>query len=353
MASATASRLLSAALAAALLLPAQRARADVSAADKAAAEALFEHAKLLVKDGRYGEACPKFQESLRIDPGIGVMLYLADCFEKNGQTASAWAQFLEAAAAAKAAAQPEREKKARDRAASLEPRLNRLSITLAPGADTAGLEVKRDGSPMKKALLGTPVPLDPGEHLIEVTALAKKPWSTKVKIDPAVMASTLSIPVLEDLPAPPPPKVEPPPPPPPKVEPPPPASLKALPPPKQKDVPVTSTRDTITPGRIVGGTFIGVGLAGAAVGGILGAVALQKNASANELCLANGLCTQAGIDARNAARGLAKATDVSLIAGSALFATGLIVLLSTGPSSEKAVLSVRPLIGGLSVGGTF
>src|SRR5262245_23511913 len=92
---------IAAVLSGALLAPGL-ARADVSA-DKAAAEALFNHAKQLVKEGKLSEACPKFEESLRLDPGIGTLLYLADCQEKAGKTASAWARFLEAAAAAKAA----------------------------------------------------------------------------------------------------------------------------------------------------------------------------------------------------------------------------------------------------------
>src|SRR5205823_5224096 len=138
-----------------------------------------------MKEGRYADACAKFQESQRIDPGIGTMLYLADCFEKNGQTASAWSQFLDAAAAARAAGQPDREKKARERASALEGRLNRLSITLLPGADVAGLEVKRDGVVVPKAAFGTPVPIDPGEHVVAASAPGKRPWSTRVPIDPA------------------------------------------------------------------------------------------------------------------------------------------------------------------------
>src|SRR6185369_16874031 len=108
----------------AALLASGAARADLSS-DKAAAEALFNHAKQLVKEGKLSEACPKFEESLRLDPGIGTLLYLADCLEKSGKTASAWARFLEAAAAAKAANQADRETKARQRAAALEPKLSR------------------------------------------------------------------------------------------------------------------------------------------------------------------------------------------------------------------------------------
>src|ERR1700678_3583891 len=77
-----------------------------SASGAAAAEALFDEGKALMAAGNYASACPKFAESNRLDEGIGTSLWLADCFEKNGQTASAWAEFRAAAALAVKASDP-------------------------------------------------------------------------------------------------------------------------------------------------------------------------------------------------------------------------------------------------------
>ncbi len=101
-------------------------------ADTAAAQALFDAAKQLMAQGKYADACPRLEESQRLDPGIGTQFNLAACYEQLGRTASAWSMFLEVAGASKAAGQLEREKVARQRAAALEPRLIRLTIT-APG----------------------------------------------------------------------------------------------------------------------------------------------------------------------------------------------------------------------------
>src|SRR5437879_1284473 len=127
-----------------------------SASDKAAAETLFDQGKKLLAEGKTAEACPKFAESNRLDSGIGTMLYLADCYEKSGQTASAWAQFREAAAMAARQSDP-REKIARERAARLEPKLSKLSVSVGSG-DVSGLEIKRDGEALGKALWGIEVP---------------------------------------------------------------------------------------------------------------------------------------------------------------------------------------------------
>ena len=79
--------------------------------------------------GKHADACPKLEESQRLDPGIGTQFNLAVCYEQVGRTASAWSTFLDVAGAARAAGQTEREKVARQRATALEPRLIRLTIT--------------------------------------------------------------------------------------------------------------------------------------------------------------------------------------------------------------------------------
>src|SRR5262249_2265450 len=82
------------------------ATAAFAQADPASAQTLFDQAKQLMADGKYRDACPKLEESQRLDPGPGTLFQLASCYEKIDRTATAWAAFLEVAAAAKAADRP-------------------------------------------------------------------------------------------------------------------------------------------------------------------------------------------------------------------------------------------------------
>jgi len=140
-----------------------------AASDAAAAEALFNEAQKLVAAGDYQGACPKFAESLRLDAGIGVMLYLADCYERTGRTASAWAEFKEAEELATKQAD-RRAATAHQRAAAIEPTLARLVVRVEPGADVPGLELHRDTTLVGRPQWGSSVPVDPGPHTIVVSA---------------------------------------------------------------------------------------------------------------------------------------------------------------------------------------
>src|ERR1035438_7696858 len=76
------------------------ARAQTASNTNVAAEALFEEARSLLAAGKYAEACPKFADSERLGPSVATLLNLANCWEKSGRTATAWATYREAASAA-------------------------------------------------------------------------------------------------------------------------------------------------------------------------------------------------------------------------------------------------------------
>ena len=158
------------------------AHADPTREDRAAATALFDEARKLADAKKYAEACPKFEAAMRLDPGMGTLFNLSDCFEQIGRTASAWSGFREVASMAKAENRPDREKVARDRAAALEPKLSKVRIAVPADLAGATMTITRDGSPLPSALVGSPVPFDPGAHVIRVVVEGKEPWETKINV---------------------------------------------------------------------------------------------------------------------------------------------------------------------------
>src|SRR6516164_3682204 len=83
-------------LLAALTVPAV-AHAQASPQDQAVAQSLYDEAKTLMNAKNFVQACPKLEESQRLDPSPATEFHLADCYEQVGRTASAWAAFLEVA----------------------------------------------------------------------------------------------------------------------------------------------------------------------------------------------------------------------------------------------------------------
>jgi tetratricopeptide (TPR) repeat protein len=142
-------------------------------ADPAAfAEARFQEGVKLLAAGNAAEACPKLEESQRLAPSYGALFNLADCEERLGKTASAWAAFREAAAFAKASGQAEREAKAEHRAAELDAKLVRVAVVVP--AAVPGLAVRRNGAVVDVAGWGVAVAVDPGPVTVEASVPGKR-----------------------------------------------------------------------------------------------------------------------------------------------------------------------------------
>ena len=297
--------------------------------DPAAAQGLFYDARTLMQAGKFGEACPKLEESLRLDPGIGTQFNLADCNEHLGKVATAWAGFLDAAAQSKIAKQPDREKLARKRAAALEPRLPRLVIDVS-GAPQ-GLVVKRDGSPVGAAALGTPIAVDPGLHRISASMPGKRAWESTVQ---ATEARTARVAVPPDLPA----------------EPLESAGSEVAPEPAQNAViaaPSTaaSSEDarSFPPAivesrgatqRTLGWILTGLGAAGVGVGAGFGVSSMGKRNESRSHCTGDA-CDAAGTSLRDDAIRNGNVATIATIAGGAAVAGGIILVL-TAPHATSS-----------------
>ncbi len=325
----------------ALLLHARAAQAG----NEAAAEALFAEAKKLIAQGKYAEACPKFAESNRLDRGAGTLIHLADCYEKNKQSASAWAAYKEAASAAQALNRADWEKLANKRAAALEPRLAKIVVKVQEPAPK--LEIKRDGEALTQASFGVPLPVDVGTHAFQAAAPGYKPFSTSVTIDKDGETKDVVIPKLEvDTTAAPAAET-------PAVTP---AAAGATSSPEAPPVKEGSGGGSQrTLGFVVGG----LGLAGVAVGAVTGLMAISKNDASKELCPNDGACaSRQGVDDNDSAKTFGLVSTIAFAAGAVGIGAGAVLIL-TAPAGDKRSGAVRLVPqgsargGGLALLGTF
>jgi hypothetical protein len=135
-------------------------------ADDSRAEGLFNAAKQLQDAGQLADACPLFAESKRLAPGVGVTLHLADCYEHTGKPASAWAQFRQAEALARARGDEKRGGLAHVRAQALETKVNRLTVVITGAAPQDNRRVLLDGALLPPERWNVSLAVDPGDHVV-------------------------------------------------------------------------------------------------------------------------------------------------------------------------------------------
>jgi hypothetical protein len=168
------------------------------AQDEAAARALFSDGRRLMKGGHYEEACAKFEAAKKLYTSSGLLLNLADCHEHVNRTASAWAEFGDAAFAASSSGRGTDEAEAKRRQAALEPKLTRVAIRVnAPVQDEV---VRRDGAPIDRAAWESAIPVDPGQHTLTAEATGHTPWSTTINATEPGKTVTIEVPALAEVP---------------------------------------------------------------------------------------------------------------------------------------------------------
>jgi hypothetical protein len=303
--------------------------AEPNESGAAAAESLFQEGRHAMDQKKYGDACPKFLASYKLSPAIGTLLNLADCYEKNGQLASAWARFHEAIALGQRLGRADREKTAKDRAEKLEPRLIRLTIL----AQDPHLDVKLDGNPLDSAVLGTPVPIDPGKHTIDAAAKGKKAFHTTIDVSERTKSPSVEIPELEATKEPTPPKETP----------------KEGP----KETPPESTAGATQ--RTIGIVAMGLGAAGLGVGVFFGLRTSATWSDAQKHC--TGIeCDPSGVSLAGQAKDAGNIATIAFIAGGVVAAGGA-ALFFTAPSPhdghDKSGVSVGVGPGDVLVRGRF
>jgi serine/threonine-protein kinase len=264
---------------------ARTATAQPSSND-ARADALFKEGTKLLEEGKFAPACDKLAESRSLAPGLGVTMYLADCYESLGKTLEAHDLFRAAATMAHTR-KDKREALANDRAAKLEATLPALVLSVA----SKDVVITIDGKDVPASDWASPIFVEAGKHAVHASAAGHKPFDAS--FDATNGARTpVTVPAL-DLDA-------------------------AAPAPVAPSWPSTL--------QIVGIGLAGAGLVGVGVGSYFGLHAKSKldDSNADGHCIGNR-CDAVGLGLRSDGLDAARVANIGFIIGAVAIVAGAAV----------------------------
>jgi hypothetical protein len=310
------------------------AGAKAQTSDSAVARAHLQQGYTLKQQGKCDAAIPHFEESSRLDRQPKALLNLADCEEKLGRLASALSHSVEARDLAQAQRLVPLQKLAEQRRQALEKRVPRLVVRLGKDAPE-GTTILRDGLELGAVSLNTPLPADPGKHVvvarsstvertfevmlvesetkeIEVTpvggrqlrASSLSPAHTPKHSTPAEAPSSRSAAAANSL----------------RTEAPAPAPIHS----------------GLGGQRIAALLTGGAALAAFTVGGYFGARALSTYKAAD--CDASNVCSDQGLADQNRALGQARNATIATVGGLVALTAGVVLWFTapTSPSTDSA-----------------
>ncbi|MDC0744423.1 tetratricopeptide repeat protein [Polyangium mundeleinium] len=323
----------------------ERARLAEAQVKKLKAEILFNQAVAHREAGRIAEACAALGESLRIDPTPGTLYSLAECEATRGRLATALGHYKEYLGLFASMKSPLRERHAErariaeEQRKKLDAEAPRLKLVWA-GEVPEGVVIKRGDATLDSKMLGTSVPMNPGEYafLVEVPGqplqvrkvrlekgdrkiLELTPGATQVVKDEAQ-------PLLKD-------------------------------PSSTMPQPVEAPKPGMHPWKVGGIAAIGVGGAGFIAGSVLGGLAVGAKREVDAACDENFACGEKGMKVVERFQTLGNASTAMFIVGGVVLATGvtLFVLAPKTPAEKVGTVRLRglaaPGAGYLGVEGAF
>jgi hypothetical protein len=201
------------------------------------------------------------------------------------------------------------------------------------GADVLAVRVTADGQPVADKLEGTPLAIDPGEHELRFEVPGQPVVTRALVIKEGEKDRLLHVVVGIATPASP-----------------------ALAPPEPR---ATAPRARIGTQRALGLTAAGTGVAGVAVGAVIGLMASARWNDAKSECGTAADCpahAQAVSD-RSATVTLGAGSTVAFVVGGVLLASGAVLYLTGGKSSRDSAISIRaepgPGVSRVSLEGRF
>src|SRR5690606_32855126 len=155
-----------------------------------------------------------------------------------------------------------------ERARKLEPLLSYVTYQVGENAQLAGFSLNLDGKPVAQAIVGVPVPIDPGVHLLQADAPGYETWKLQVQVPNEPTRQEVVVPALSPSPE----------------RPAEAATVEASPEPAPTALPPAEPVESTSPDPTWVWVSAGVGVVGLGVGVVFGLRAAELDDEAAEFC---------------------------------------------------------------------
>ncbi len=277
----------------------------------------FGQALALQTAGDWAGALNLLKEVAAVKSTPQVRSNTAPCEGRLGKLVAALGDYELAAADARAERADQVAEEVERRLEALRQRIPKITVNRGSGAEAAIIAL--DGVTLGDQVIGTPMPTDPGPHTVEARSPGFKPFRQSLRL--AEQQSEVLEIVLEPEPAPPP-------------------DLRPTPaPPIRGRSPVY--------GYVVGGA----GIASLITSGVFFGLRAGKISDLDKVCT-NSQCPASAQSDIDAGKLYTTIGNVTLAVGAAALATGVVLVLTSGPSAEPRV-ALAPAPGGAQLFGKF
>jgi len=279
----------------------------------------FGQALALQTAGDWTGALTLLKEVAAVKSTPQVRFNMALCEERLGKLVAALGDYELAAADARAEKADQVAEEVERRLEALRQRIPKITVNRGSGAEAA--IVSLDGVSLGDQVIGTPMPTDPGPHTVEARSPGFKPFRQSLRL--AEQQSEVLEIVLEP-------------------EPPPPPEARRVPPPAQRGR-----------SRVYGYVAGGIGVASLATAGVFWGLRAGKINQLDKVCpdrRCMSTAQQADIDDGKLYTTIA---NVTVAVGAVALATGVVLVLTSGPSSSEAKVALAPAPGGAQLLGKF